>query len=170
VSTAKYYRVNTSYLKHFKKLATHAWTAAWLIEFHLTSHWVTCIINKKISDVILFQFTLPGNKSPWMQTSVERKLSKDCLYCKTFTVNQNNVNVVPQLYISLITSQLMYCSQIWRTLLIRQGHTYPGTCATKSYQIYYVLNDYTSSAINQDCNNYWNLLPLMYIDWQNVSD
>ena len=75
---------------------------------------------------------------------------------RTFRVNC--IEAKKQLYISLVRSQIMYCSQIWRPQLIRDITTLERVQrrATK-----FILNDYISpykSRLQQ-----LNLLPLMYI-------
>ena len=75
---------------------------------------------------------------------------------RTFRVNC--IEAKKQLYISLIISQVMYCSQIWRPQLIRDITTLERVQrrATK-----YILNDYISSYKSR--LQQLNLLPLMYI-------
>ena len=51
------------------------------------------------------------------------------------TFKINSIEAKKQLDISLIRSQLMHCSRVWRPQLIKDIRTYSGTCPTKSYQI-----------------------------------
>ena len=65
-----------------------------------------------------------------------------------------------KLYLSLVRSQLMYCSQLWRSYPIKDIHDLileRVQCrATK-----YILNNYSSDYISRLTN--LNLLPLMYL-------
>ena len=62
------------------------------------------------------------------------------LIIRTFRVNC--VEAKKQLYISLVHSQLFYCSQLWRPHVIKDITMLERVqkCATK-----YILNDFTSS-------------------------
>lgn len=73
------------------------------------------------------------------------------------TFKTNNTQVKKQLYISLVRSQLLYCSQLWRPQLIRdiQNLEHIQRRATK-----YILNNYDLSY--RQCLEQLNLLPLMY--------
>ena len=74
------------------------------------------------------------------------------------TFSTNLVPVKKKLYISLIRSQLLYCSQVWRPFLIKHILLLERAQrrATK-----YILNDYCSSYKSRLLN--LKLLPLMYI-------
>jgi len=73
------------------------------------------------------------------------------------TFKTNNIQVKKQLFISLVRSQLLYCSQIWRPQLIKDILTLERIQrrATK-----YILNDYESSYKSR--LEQLHLLPLMY--------
>ena len=75
---------------------------------------------------------------------------------RSFTTNC--VSAKTQLYISLVRSQLLYCSQIWRPCLIQDVLLLERVQrrATK-----YILNDYTSSYRARLLK--LSILPLMYI-------
>ena len=75
---------------------------------------------------------------------------------RSFTTN--SVPVKKKLYISLIRSQLLYCSQVWHPFLIKDISLleHAQRRATK-----YILNDYQSSYKSRLLN--LKLLPLMYI-------
>ena len=69
-------------------------------------------------------------------------------------------NAKKQLYLTLVRSQLIYCSQLWRPFLIKDIMILERVQrrATK-----FILNDYTSpykSRLTQ-----LNLFPLMYLEW-----
>ena len=69
-----------------------------------------------------------------------------------------SINIKKQLYIALVRSQLLYCSQLWRPQLIKDItmlERIPRR-ATK-----YILNDYTSSYKSR--LQQLNILPLIYI-------
>jgi len=74
------------------------------------------------------------------------------------TFKTNCIEAKKQLYISLIRSQVMYCSQIWKSQLIKDIHTLERVQqrATK-----FILNNYTSSYKSR--LQQLNLLPLMHI-------
>ena len=73
------------------------------------------------------------------------------------TFKTNNVLVKKQLYISLVQSQLLYCSQLWRTQLIKDIHRLERIQrrATK-----YILNNYDLSYKQR--LEQLHILPLMY--------
>jgi len=74
------------------------------------------------------------------------------------TFKINNVEAKKQLYIALIHSQLLYCSQLWRPQLIKDITILERVqrIATK-----YILNDYTSSYKSR--LQQLQMLPLMYV-------
>lgn len=74
------------------------------------------------------------------------------------TFKTDCINAKKQLYIALIRSQLMYCSQLWRPQLIKDITTLERVQrrATK-----YILNDFSSSYKSR--LQQLHLLPLMYI-------
>jgi len=65
------------------------------------------------------------------------------------------LSVMVKIYISLVRSQLLYCTQVWWTYLIKR-HFKIQRCATK-----YLLNDYTSNYKTRLLK--LKLLPLMYL-------
>ena len=75
---------------------------------------------------------------------------------RTFRVNC--IEAKKQLYISLVRSQMMYCSQIWRPQLIRDITTLE---RVQRRVAKFILNDYISSYKSR--LQQLNLLPLMYI-------
>ena len=81
-----------------------------------------------------------------------------CLYLLKRTFNTHATASKKLLYISLVRSQLIYCSQLWRPYLLKDIITLERIqcCATK-----FILNDYQSSY--RFCLVKLHLLPLMYL-------
>jgi len=80
-----------------------------------------------------------------------------CMIRQSFTTNL--VPVKKKLYISLITSQLLYCSQVWCPFLIKDILLLEHAHSEKSNKI--ILNDYHSSYKSRLLS--LKLLSLMYI-------
>ena len=104
-----------------------------------------------------------GNAVPVATTAYKRRLAYLGKAYKILglirrTFSTNLVPVKKKLYISLIRSQLLYCSQVWRPFLIKHILLLEQAQrrATK-----YILNDYCSSYKSRLLN--LKLLPLMYI-------
>ena len=59
------------------------------------------------------------------------------LICRTFTSNQSPAKLV-KLYASLVRSQLLYCTQLWHPLLMKD------ILQIQCHSTKHILNDYTS--------------------------
>ena len=75
------------------------------------------------------------------------------------TFKNISINAKKQLYIALVRSQLLYCSQLWRPQLIKDNITMLERIHHRATK--YILNDYTSS--NKSRLQHLNILPLMFI-------
>ena len=101
-------------------------------------------------------FTADLNWTEHYKTITARAYQTLGIIRRTFRINC--VEAKKQLYIALICSQLLYCSQLWRPQLIKDITMleHVQRCATK-----YILNDYTSSYKSR--LKQLQMLPLMYI-------
>ena len=83
-----------------------------------------------------------------------------CLYLLKRTFNTHATASKKLLYISLVRSQLIYCSQFWRPYLLKDIITLE-RIQRRAYATKFILNDYQSSYRFRLVKLH--LLPLMYL-------